>query len=246
MKYIIKDGAFLNKEDGSTTSALKGKLAGIRAVTSDSGAESIQFDLAGTDGEGNAVTHTISVRKYGDSSLKILRCLYGIADIIAGKEIEVRIEPREGRSALIVVTADGELLTPAGSCPEYTVEKKALTDRMLSALRTTFGFRLALTVFANKDGYIPTAGGEFDAEAAAEYIRELRSAGRGDEIVCKKTVFTSAKAADGYAQAFADLAGKGRCAILPEGDDADLLMEAYTEDIPTGDDLDEHGREREY
>ena len=246
MKYIIKNGAFVCKEDGSTKPSIEGTLTGIRSITSESGAESIQLDLAGTDDEGNPVTRTISVRKYGDASLKILRCLFGIADIIAGKRLAVSIEPREGHGALITVTADGEALEPAGTVEPYAADKKAMTVRMLGALRDVFGYDLTLTVFGNKDGYLPMENGVFDAAAAAAYIRELRIAGRGNELVVKRTTFTNRKAADGYLQAFRDASAVSRCVILPEGEAATLVNEAWEEELPSADGTDENGREQEY
>ena len=290
MKYIIKNGAFVCKEDGSTKPSIEGTLTGIRSITSESGAESIQLDLAGTDDEGNPVTRTISVRKYGDASLKILRCLFGIADIItgvflvfedefnvgdiiefngfrgtvtsigvrvtsirdagadisAGKRLAVSIEPREGHGALITVTADGEALEPAGTVEPYAADKKAMTVRMLGALRDVFGYGLTLTVFGNKDGYLPMEDGVFDAEAAAAYIRELRIAGRGNELVVKRTTFTNRKAAAGYLQAFRDASAVSRCVILPEGEAATLVNEAWEEELPSADGTDENGREQEY
>ena len=233
MMYIIKNGAFLSKEDGSTVSSLTGVIAGIRSISNENG-ESIQIDLASTGEDGQPKTDTISVRKFGDASLKILRCLFGVADILIGKELTFSLQTREGMGALITVSADGELLAPEVPVEPYARDKKAMTIRMLNVLRDIFCYRLDVVIYANKDGFYPKDEyGNFNAAKAAEYIRELRIAGRASEIVCKKISFDNKAAADGFMLAARTISGVSRCIVLRADDfAAETVYEAWTEELP--------------
>lgn len=251
MKYIMSNGTFKCKENEETVNAISGKLVGIRSVTSESGNESVQLDLA--EGEGDeTVVRTLSLKKYGDASLKVLRSLYGIAEIIIGKVLTISLEPRDGRSALITVSADGEVLVPCGSVEPYAYDKKLLTDKVLVVLKRCFDFKVTVLVYANQDGSYPTNyDGEFDVEAAAGYIRELRRAGRESEITLKKTTFNSSAAANGYLKALKDLAPVKTFMVIRNDVDIETLIDAFNEELPADEVpevpmVDENGNEVEY
>ena len=238
MKYIIKDGAFVAKENGEETNTISGKLTAIHVVKPEEGSEKLQFDLTDESAEEGPVVRTVVVRKVGDAALKILRCLYGIADIVAGKTITLELEPREGKSALINVSADGEPLYPAGVIEPFAADKKLFIDKAVSTLLWAFKFRLDVVVFANDDNHLPDTAGE-----TAAYIREMRAAGRSEEIHLVKTSFTNQKAANGYLKALRDI-GKGFTSWRDEQDIA-AIMEAWEgplgqdgDSVPDGDDND--------
>lgn len=246
MKYVISNGMFVAKNTNETVepvNVISGKITGIRVVPIEDSPEVVQLDL--TEGAGDeAVTKTVQFKKYGDLGLKVLRCLFGIAEIMAGKTITLELVPREGRSALMKVSADGEALTPMGTVEPYAYDKKLITDKVLSVLMRCFNFRCDVLVFANKENAVLGT-----VEEIADYIRTLRRSGRQDEITVKKTGFTSISAANGYKKALADLGDVASFKVFGDEDSVNAIWEAYTEELPSDspeDDLDNNGREREY
>ena len=109
-KHIMSEGTFKCKETNETTNTISGKLVGLRVIVPEGGSETIQIDLQDDSGE-EPVVNTLSILHYGDASTKILRCLYGIAEIIRDKVLTFTMEDREGRKKLIKISADGEVLT---------------------------------------------------------------------------------------------------------------------------------------
>lgn len=230
MKYSFKNGSIVCKETGETVPSLSGTVAGIRVVNSDSGLELVQIDLK-AEGETPEV-NTLIVKKYGDASLKIVRCLYGIVEILAGKVITVTTEAREGKSSLIVVLADGEVLSPVGYVEPYSYERRTLTDKILGSLIRSLTYRRDVLV-AVFDG---EGAGVQGAEDVAALIRDLRRSGREDSLKVVKYGFTDERSAAAYlkgikdAKAFADIH-----VFANDTEDIDLVWEAFTEPLPQED-----------
>lgn len=252
MKYIMKNGSFVCKENNNeTVNAISGTIVGLRTVKPEEGSEAIQIDLKEGEGE-DAVVRTLSILKYGDASLKILRCLFGIAEIIIGKVITISLEEREGHKALITISADGEVLPACGTVEPYAYDKKLLTDKILVVLKRCFEYKTVILVYGNKDGFYPVDEyDEFDFVQSANYIRDLRRAGRAAELTLKKTVFNNASATKGYLKALGDLSGVANFKIIHDEDGINTLMEAFTEDLPAEEEVvgaaqvDENGHEIE-
>lgn len=230
MKYIMSNGAFVCRENNNeVVSSISGKIIGFRTVTPDGESEKVQIDLAEGDGD-DAVVRTLNLKKYGDASLKILRCLFGIAEIIRDKVITISLEEREGHSALISVSADGELLTPCGSVEPYAYDKKLLTDKTILVLKRCFDFKKTILVYANRDNVLD----DFDdnVESVAEYILDLRRSGRENELTVKKVTFTSVSGANAYLKALRDLQGVAPFRYTCDEDAIALIWEAFTKELP--------------
>lgn len=228
MKYIMSNGAFVCRENNNeVASSISGKIIGFRTVTPDGESEKVQIDLAEGD---DAVVRTLNLKKYGDASLKILRCLFGIAEIIRDKVITISLEEREGHSALISVSADGELLTPCGSVEPYAYDKKLLTDKIILVLKRCFDFKKTILVYANRDNVLD----DFDenVERVAEYILDLRRSGRENELTVKKVTFTSVSGANAYLKALRDLYSVSAFRYTCDEDEVAIIWEAFTKEIP--------------
>lgn len=235
MKYSFKNGSLVCKETDQTVPEISGTVSGIRTVNTESGNELVQVDLLKEGGDGQDVS-TLVVRKYGDASLKILRCLYGIVDILAGKVITVSTEAREGRSSLINVLADGEMLSPVGHVEPYSYERRTLTDKILASITRAMNFRQDILV-AVFDG---EGAGLTSAEEIAGLVTDLRRSGRAESLKVVKHGFTSDKAAVAFllgvnaVRAFSDVH------VFTGEDDAEgigLIWRAYTEEIQTPQDV---------
>lgn len=221
----MSKGAFKCKDTDETTNTISGKLVGLRVIAPEEGAEKIQLDLQDDSGE-EPVINTLSILHYGDASTKILRCLYGIAEIIRDKVLTFTLEAREGHSSLITVSADGEILTPCGTVEPYAYDKKLVTDKCLVVLKGAFNFKFPVLVFANDDKFTG------NASEVADYIRDLKSAGRGNELTVVKTVFTSISGANGYMKAISDLAATRSFQCFRDEEDIDLIWDAFNEEAP--------------
>lgn len=224
-KYIMSEGTFKCKETNETTNTISGKLVGLRVIVPEGGSETIQLDLQDDSGE-EPVVNTLSILHYGDASTKILRCLYGIAEIIRDKVLTFTLEDREGRKKLIKISADGEVLTPCGTVEPYAYDKKLVTDKCLVVLKNAFSFKFPVLVFANEDRF------SGNAQEVADYIRDLKSSGRGGELTVVKTVFTSINSANGYMKAIKDLAATRGFQCFRNEEDIDLIWEAFNEVAP--------------
>ena len=224
MKYIMKDGKFFCKEENATTTTLTGTLAGLRVLNPDDAPRKLQLDLKKDDDS----VDTLTLRLIGDPALKILRCLYGIAEIIAGKVITIDLVEREGHSALINVSADGEALTPCGYVEAYAYDKIFFTDKCLEVLQRCFSFRHDVLVYANVDKNYPEDDG--DIHAIVDYIRELRRNGRSGELTVKKTSFTQPGTAKGYMKALSDVPQSG-FRVFTDAEAIEAIWAAFTEEL---------------
>lgn len=224
MKIKMKDGHFIDVATGEILDALTGKVTSIMVVRPEGAAERVQITL--TEGEGeNAVQKTLDMKKYGDASLKILRCLYGISEIILGKDLRLEFEAREGHGALIHVSANGEELMPLGTTSPYAYEKNLMIDKILGVLLAAVNYKDTILVFRNADGVYPD-----NVDEVVDYIRQLKATGRDNELTIKKTVFGNAHTANGYRLAISDLFGLNvpfRVYSAPE--DVDAIWGAYNE-----------------
>ena len=235
MKYIMKDGMFVCKDNEQpiTTNSISGKLVAIRTLEPESAPKKLQMDFKGEDDAGNEVVSTLSLRLYADPAIKILQCLYGIADIIADKVITINLEPREGHSALIVVLADNEVLPTCGFVHAYSESKVLFTDMAVETLKRVFNFRKDFLVYANADGVYPTSvDGGLDVDAVRNYILELRRLGRSGELTVKKTSFTSPAAAKGYIKALADIGGCRGFRWTGNAEEIEAIWDAFTSELP--------------
>lgn len=245
MKYKMH-GLFVSLEDESKTNTLKGKLVGFRVITPDDGPQKIQIDLKTAAEDGTEKVDTLVILRYGDASLKILRCLLGVAEVITGKELSFVMEERENRGSLIHVLADGEELVPMGSPCPYSYEKNLMTDKIVDVLKNVFNFRFAVAVYVNEDKVYPeNEWGNLDVDVAAEYIKDLRRSGRSGEIHLTKTVFSSPAAANGYKKALADLSSASSFRVLYDEASIETLMEAYTCEIEAASEMSSEGERSE-
>ena len=238
MKYIISNGMFVCKDNEQpvTTNSISGTLVGFRVIAPENGSEKVQIDLKDTDDEGVEQVNTLTLRKYGDASLKILRCLFGIAEIISGKVLTISLEEREGHSALIHVGADSEELPAAGCVEPYAYDKKLLTDKIIGVLKRCLEFKRTILVYTNADKVYPeTIDGDLDVTASAAYIKDLRRSGRSGEILLTKTTFTQPTTANGYEKALRDLASTRAFRVVKDEADIDRLWAAYTDELEEND-----------
>ena len=136
------------------------------------------------------------------------------------------MEDREGRKKLIKISADGEVLTPCGTVEPYAYDKKLVTDKCLVVLKNAFSFKFPVLVFANEDRF------SGNAQEVADYIRDLKSSGRGGDLTVVKTVFTSINSANGYMKAIKDLAATRGFQCFRNEEDIDLIWEAFNEVAP--------------
>lgn len=223
-KFIIRGGQIVNKDTNENVESISGKLVAVRVIKPEDAPERLQIDLS--DGE---VTSTLTVRKSGDVSMKILRCLYGIVDVMGDKVITVSTEAREGRSSLINLDADGERLAPMGVPGEFENVRKVLIDKILASLTRALGYKQPVLVYSNADKVYPSTGDQSaDAEQIADYIRDLRRAGRVGEITVKKTVFTNEKSALAYWKALRDVESFSNMRIFSDAEAIETISQAYT------------------
>jgi len=237
MKYSFKNGSLVCKETGETVPEISGSVSGIRTVSTESGNELVQLDLRkeGQEGDEQSVS-TLVIRKYGDASLKILRCLYGIVDILAGKVITVATEAREGKSSLINVCADGELLTPVGYVEPYSYERRTLTDKILASITRAMNFRQDILV-AVFDG---EGAGLTSPEEVAGLVTDLRRAGRTESVKVVKHGFTSDKAAVAFLLGINAVRAFSDVHVFAGEDDSEgiaLIWRAFTEEIQSEQDV---------
>lgn len=232
MKYSFKNGTLVCRETGEAVAEIHGVLSGVRVVESENGLEFLQVDLKNpTAEEGRDPVATLVMKKYGDSSLKVLRCLYGIVDFISCVVIGVSIAPREGRSGLITVTADGEVLSPIGHVGPYAFERKTLTDKMIVSLKRAARYSREVMVV----GFPGDEGRGIEPEAIPDLIRDLKASGRTDFSVVKRG-FTDEKSANGYLRAVEDIRPYGNVIVLSGGRDDELMAEvwaAWNEPVPS-------------
>lgn len=244
MKYSIKNGMFLSKESEESTNEICGVLAGIRAITpNNTEIEYLQIDLKDVDEYESdlelEIVSTLTIPKYGDASYEILRRMFGIAEVIAGKYLAISIQGSVDDNPSINVSADGEDLVPCGDAEPYAAEKKLLTDMIISVLKRCFEFRSTILVYSNVDNVYPMSeDGSLDVYAIADYIRDLRRAGRHNELTVKKTTFTSLAAAKGYEKALRDLAMTNSYRYTKNKQSIDLLWDAYNCELEAPEDED--------
>lgn len=236
MKYSMNNGQFVCKEGEQpiVTNTISGKLAAIRTLEPEVGPKKLQLDLKSQNEDGQEEVNTLTVRLYADAACKILQCLYGIVDIIADKVITISLEAREGHSALIVVMADNEILPACGFVHTGFIESKILfIDVAVDALKRMFSFRKDVLVYTNADGVYPKDDyGRINITEVCDYIRELRSLGRGGELTVRKTSFTNPAAAKGYMKAISDISAIRGFYFTVDADEIEAIMEAYTCELP--------------
>lgn len=238
-KFSFKDGKFVNKETGEAVSSLSGKIAAIEQYATDSGLQKIRIRFASeTEGqEGDS----LSFKKVGDAALKIVRCLYGIADIIGQVVITISLEAREGSDKkAISVLADDCVLIPLGRVEPYASEKILLTDRILAVLTRALTWSRAVLVYNETDTAIAPESFEEVLESIAAHKRN----GTLDAVKIRHTVFNNEHAYNGYVKGIRDSI-EGSLARVYEGTAADAILEAYnapleeTEEAPAPGDDDE-------
>jgi len=223
MKFIMEDGKFLCKEENITNSTLTGTLIGIRVLTSEDGPKKLQLDFRKDEDN----VDTLTLKLYADPALKILRCLYGVAEIIHNMIITIELVPREGRSSLIKVSADGENLDPCGRVDDYANDKMFFTDKCVKILKYCLSFCHTVLVYANTDKNYPDGN---NIQAITDYIRELRRNGRTNELTVKKTVLCLPSAAKGYMKAIRDVPQSG-FRVFTEPQAIDAIWKAFTEEL---------------
>lgn len=239
MKFVMSNGKFVCKDDAQNPivlDALTGIIAGIRIIqTQNDGKKKLQIDLkdVAEDGE-TPVVRTLNLKLYGNPAFRLLRSLYGIAEILADKKITIASEEISGEDGTILrVYADGEQLPICGSIlTDYTGELVMMTDQALMTLERTFGFRKDILVFANKDNFYPGAGDAMDVDAVCAYIRDLRRSGRSGELTVVKTAFTMPATAKGYLKALRDLSATRAFRYTDHPAAIQAIWDAYTGEIP--------------
>lgn len=232
-KYILKDGLFLNKADNETVNSISGKLVGIRTLSPEDSAKKLQLDFKEEADDGQETVHTLTLSLYNDPALKILRCLYGIAEIIADKVVTISMEEREGQKSLLHVSADGEELPVLGYVEQYAYDRRLFTDKTYGVLKRCLEFSQRILVYANADGVYPSDySGALDIDEVCSYIREMRRLGRTGELTVKKTSFTIPAAAKGYLKALGDLSGTRAFRYTCDEAEIDRIWGAYTEELP--------------
>lgn len=228
MKYIMKDGAFYNKEANETVATLTGTLAGIRTLENN-GQNKLQIGLKRQDDEGQDVVDTLTLRLYREPALKILRAMFSIMEIISGKVFTISLEKRDGREALLSVSADGEVISPRNCGEAFAYEERIFIDKAVRVLKNCIEFAKTVLVYSNADRNYPDDG---NVEAVCDYIREMRRLGRTGELNVKKTTFSIPAAARGYLKALYDLQSTRAFRFTDNPAEIDAIWTAFTEDLP--------------
>ena len=220
-KFAFKDGKFVNKETGEAVSSLSGKISSIETFATDSGLQKIRIAFA-PEAEGQE-GNSLSFKKVGDAALKILRCLYGIADIIGQTVITISLEAREGSDKKgINVLADDTVLMPLGRVEPYASEKILLTDSILSVLTRALTWKRSVLVYNETD----TAIAPDSIEEVLESIAAHKRNGTLDAVKINHSVFNNTHAYNGYVKGVKD-ATEGTLVKVYEGQAADVILEAY-------------------
>ena len=230
MKYIMSHGAFVCRETGEEIASITGKLTGIRIVTPENGADKLQLDFSSEGENEQPVVKTLSLKKYGDASLKILRCLFGVVEILHDKVFTIELEAREGKSALIKVSADGESIPVFAYVEPFAADQMRFIDKAISALVCSMEFSADFLIITNDDGFYPLdEGGDLDAQALGDYIINLRRTGRQGELKVIKTGFTTLPGARAYQKALTDIGGVH---YTTNSEKISLLWLAYAGPLP--------------
>lgn len=229
-KYIMKDGAFFNKEANESVATITGTLAGIRVIENEDGNKKLQLDFKHENEGGETVIDTLTLRLYREPALKVLRALFGILEILGGKVITLSMEQREGRQALLTVSADGETLSPRNCGESFAYEERIFIDKAVRIIKAVLGYSKTVLVYSNADKDYPQGGDEI--EAITTYIRELRSLGRTGELNVKKVTFNVASAAKGYLQALRDLQPTRAFRVFVDEEAINAIWTAFTEELP--------------
>jgi len=227
--FIMKKGLLLNKETGETTNTISGRIKAINVETSEEGNPRLVFAFGDPAAE---ETPGLKVKLYGDASLKILRCLFGIFDEIGGKEVAISLVPREGEPAQITVTADGETLTPVCHIAPYAIDRMNLTDVILARLNKSLSrvnIPLLVVHLAEKLDLVDEERPM--SEVIAEYIRNARREGRVNDYAAYKHCFASGNMRDGYLTAMREGAVMGRTFWFTTQETIDQVWLAHVEPL---------------
>ena len=235
MKFTLSNGKFVCKENADAPiilTAITGILVGLRIIRPEGQKAKVQLDLKDVDENGESVVRTLNLRLYGNPAFKVLRSLYGIAEILADKKITISAETPDGYdSAVITVYADNERLPVCGDInTSFSGEMVMMIDRAVATLSRCFEFRKNVLVYANADGVYSGFG--LDTTAVVDYIRDLRRSGRSGELTVVKTAFTNPATAKGYLKALRDLSATRAFRYTDNDTDIDAIWSAYTEELP--------------
>lgn len=227
--FIMKKGQLLNKETGETTNSINGRIKAITVETSEEGNSSLVFAFGDPAAED---TPALKVKLYGDASLKILRCLFGVFDEIGGKEIAITLVPQEGAPAQIAVTADGEALAPMCHIGQYTIDRMNLTDVIVARLSRSLSKVNVPILVVHVDEKLDLTDEERPlAEVVAEYIRNARREGRTGDYAAHKHCFASGNMRDGYLTSMREGAVMGRTFWFTAQEDIDHVWLAHVEPL---------------
>lgn len=232
MKFIMSNGQFVCRENDERLNSISGTITAIRVITPEDAPQKVQIDFTEPGEESEApVVRTLSLKRYGDASLKVLRCLYGVADILHGMVVTVELTPRTADTpAKISVSGDGAMLPPLGGNTDFIIEQRALIDLALSVLMRRVNFGVDFLIYKNDDGVYPTdADGDLDEVAIANYITDLRRTGRQGELTVIKTGFTSLDGAKAYKKALDDI---GRVRYTTNSHKVAIIWDAYAGPLP--------------
>jgi hypothetical protein len=227
--FIMKPGLFLNKETGETSNTINGHLKAIKTETTEEGNRFLLFIFGDPEAED---TLALKVKLYGDASLKILRCLYGIFDEIGGKEVAITLTPQEGAPAQIGLTADGETLDKMCYVGEYTIDRKNLTDMIVKRLSHSLSRVNVPLLVVHVDEQIDlTDEDRPESTVIAEFIRSARVENRVNRYTIAKHSFTDGVMQDGYIIALREVAVLGRTFLFKSQEDIDRVWLAHVEPL---------------
>lgn len=227
--FIMKKGQLLNKETGETTNTISGRIKAICVETSEEGNRSLIFAFGDPAAE---ETPALKVKLYGDASLKLLRCLFGIFDEIGGKEIAISLIPQEGAPAQIAVTADGEALAPLCWIGDFSIDRKNLIDVIVKRLaRSLSCVNVPLLVVHIAEKLDLMDEDRPLTEVIASYIRNARAEGRAGDYVAHKHCFVSGNMRDGYLTAVREGAEMGRTFWFTSQEEIDHVWLAHVEPL---------------
>jgi hypothetical protein len=218
--YKIAGGKIVNREDGTTVESLTGKLTAVGVTESENGTKYLNIVL--TDGDEKK---SLRVKLYGDASMKIIRCLYGVASTLTDGIISITMEERENSRNLICLAKDGCSLVAVGSVPPYEDLRTAFIQRLLNTVRASVECEFPVAV-------LTIEGVNFDDPTLEEIEVAVRGARPNGHAVCfTKKVFTTPVASSAFLEG-ARAVGAPNAFITDDPDAIEVIRVAIAESEP--------------
>lgn len=219
--YKFAGGQIIDRESGAAAPKLHGMLTSVAVEETDKGTRYLHLVL--TDGEDKV---SLRVKLYGDMSLKILRCLYGVVATLNEAPVALFFEEREEQKNLLHVQHGGNDLPEIGVVPPYNDLRAGLIQRLTTTVKTAVESRFPVTVIAITVDGRDVVFDDPAAEEVAQRIREAITQGRRGNVKLRKHTFSTPSLVKAFLDGARALCGE-RIYVTEDPENIALLDEAW-------------------